>query len=684
MIGANSKARRIVTTSSAAPTGTLSAALAQAARLLASDPAQAAEQAREILVAVPGHPQARLFLGSAQRRLGDLAAARATLEVLAAEQAKAPSVWLELGLTRAARGETPDAIAAILKATKLNPDSGEAWAALGEQYALLGDEAAAGRASAQQIRVATKEPVLIEAARALCDNKLAVAERLLRDFLKANPTNIAAIRMLAETGARLGRYGDAELLLARCLELAPGFAAARHNYAIVLHRQNKSEAAIAEIDRLLQGEPRNPAYRALKGAALGQIGEYEQAIACYADVLKAYPNQPKGWMSYGHALKAVGRQADAIAAYARAVALTPALGEAWWSLANLKTFRFAPRQVEIMREGLARADLDGEDRYHLHFALGKALEDVAAYEEAFEHYAAGNALRRQSVVYDAEETSDHVRRSLAVFTPEFFAARAGRGDPAPDPIFIVGLPRAGSTLIEQILATHSQVEGTMELPDIIAIARRLSGRKARSQTSNYPENLAELDADELAQLGAEYLGRTRIQRKLGRPFFVDKMPNNFAHAGLIHLILPNAKIVDARRHPLGCCFSAFKQHFARGQAFSYDQTELGRYYADYVALMAHIDAVLPGRVHRVLYERMVDDPEGEVRRLLAYCGLPFEENCLEFYRNDRAVRTASSEQVRQPIFRDGIDQWRHFEPWLGPLKDALAGVLPDYTGAPGI
>jgi tetratricopeptide (TPR) repeat protein len=682
LIGANRKVRRIVSSSSS--TGTLSTALAQAARLLAGDPAQAAEQAREILTAVPGHPQARLLLGAAQRRLGDLAAARATLEALAAEQAKAPSVWLELGLTRAAQGETPDAIAALSKATALNPDFGEAWAALGEQYVLLGDEAAAGKAAAQQIRVATKEPVLIEAARALCDNRLAVAERLLRDFLKANPTNIAAIRMLAETGARLGRYGDAELLLARCLELAPGFAAARHNYAVVLHRQNKSEAAIAQIDRLLRDEPRHPAYRALKGAALGQIGEYEQAIACYADVLKAYPNQPKGWMSYGHALKAVGRQADAIAAYARAVALAPALGEAWWSLANLKTFRFTPRQMEIMREGLARADLDGEDRYHLHFALGKALEDAAAYEEAFAQYAAGNALRRQSVVYDAEETSDHVRRSITVFTPAFFAARAGQGDPAPDPIFVVGLPRAGSTLIEQILATHSKVEGTMELPDIIAIARRLSGRKARSQTSAYPENLAELDAGEMARLGAEYLERTRIQRKLGRPFFVDKMPNNFAHAGLIHLILPNAKIIDARRHPLGCCFSAFKQHFARGQAFSYEQTELGRYYADYVALMAHIDAVLPGRVHRVLYERMVDDPEGEVRRLLAYCGLPFEENCLEFYRNDRAVRTASSEQVRQPIFRDGIDQWRHFEPWLGPLKEALAGVLPDYTATPGI
>jgi len=660
-------------------TASLQTALAHAARLLDSDPAAAAAQAREILRAVPGHPQARLCLGSALRRHGDIAGARATLEPLAAEQAKAPSVWFELGLARAVQGDTHGAIDALKKATRLNPEFADAWAALGEQYGLIGDDARAADATAQQLRLAARDPRLIEAAVALCENKLAVGERLLRTFLRADPSNIAALRMLAEIGARLGRYGDAETLLARCLELAPGFAVARHNYAIVLHRQNKSEEAIAQIEILQREDARNPAYRALKGAAYGQIGEYAKAIACYEDVLKAFPNQPKAWMSYGHALKAVGRQADSVAAYRKSLALAPALGEAWWSLANLKTVAFADSDVETMRAGLARDDLEGEDRYHLDFALGKALEDALHYAEAFEYYVQGNALRRKSVVYDAQETSDHVRRSKAVFTREFFAARTGWGNPAPDPIFIVGLPRAGSTLLEQILATHSQVEGTMELPDIIAIARRLSGRKARSQASNYPEMLADLSSDELHELGGEYLERTRVQRKLGRPFFIDKMPNNFAHAGLIHLILPNAKIIDARRHPLGCCFSVFKQHFARGQAFSYDLTELGRYYVDYVALMRHMDEVLPGRVHRVLYERMVDDPEGEVRRLLAACGLPFEERCLQFYQNDRAVRTASSEQVRRPIFRDGVDQWQHFDPWLGPLKAALGPVLQDYT-----
>jgi tetratricopeptide (TPR) repeat protein len=383
-------------------------------------------------------------------------------------------------------------------------------------------------------------------------------------------------------------------------------------------------------------------------------------------------------MSYGHALKAIGRQADCIAAYKKSIALAPTLGEAYWSLANLKTVRFEPQDIEAMRTFAAREKLADEDRYHLHFALGKALEDEGNYAESFQHYDAGNALRRKSITYDADETSDHVRRSKELFTSDFFAARAGQGNAAPDPIFIVGLPRSGSTLIEQILATHSAVEGTMELPDIIGIARRLSGRKSRSQTSNYPEMLATLDADALARLGGEYLERTRIQRKLGRASFIDKMPNNFAHVGLIHLILPNARIIDARRHPLGCCFSVFKQHFARGQAFSYEQTELGRYYVDYVDLMTHFDAVLPGRIHRVLYERMVSDPEREVRGLLDYCGLPFEEECLHFYRNSRAVRTASSEQVRQPIFRESVEQWRNFEPWLNPLKRALGPVLQEY------
>jgi tetratricopeptide (TPR) repeat protein len=670
-----------VPTKTSEPTGSLATALNRAMRLLVVQPAKAAEQAREILKAVPQQPQALLVLGMAQRRLGNLADARETLEALAAYEPNAATVFVELGLVLAAAGETSKAITALVAATKLNPAAADVWQMLSEQYALAGDDALASQSVAQHIRLSAKDPALIEAAVVLCDNKLADAERLLKAFLKSHPANVAAIRMLAEVAARLGRYGDAETLLARCLVLAPDFAVARHNYAIVLHRQNKSQEAIAQVDILLKTEPLNPAYRALKGAAYGQIGEYDRAIACYEDVLKTFPKQPKAWLSYGHALKAVGRQNDCIEAYKKCIALAPTLGEAYWSLANLKTFHFDESEVASMRTSALRRDISDEDRYHFDFSLGKALEDQGYYSEAFTHYTSANALRRQSVFYDPEETSDHVRRSKSLFTVEFFADRKGSGNSAPDPIFIVGLPRAGSTLIEQILATHSAIEGTMELPDITAIARRLSGRKNRSQPSDYPEILATIDVKDLADLGTEYLGRTRVQRKLGRPYFIDKMPNNFAHIGLIHLILPNARIIDARRHPLGCCFSAFKQHFARGQAFSYDQTELGRYYAAYVELMSHFDAVLPGRVHRVFYEQLVADPSNEVRRLLAYCRVPFEENCLQFYQNERAVRTASSEQVRRPIFRDGVDQWRNFEPWLGPLKDALGPVLQDYPSS---
>ena len=565
---------------------------------------------------------------------------------------------------------------------RVAPEHPAAFDLLAMALRLAGDHAGADAAVARQIRASVRDPRLREAAAALGDNRLAVAESLLRAHLKANPTDVAAIRMLAEIGARLGRYGDAEALLARCLTLAPGFSAARHNHAVVLHRQGKSAEALAEVERLLAEQPGNPNYRNLQAAVLARLGEYDRAIAVYADVLAAYPQQPKGWMSYGHALKTVGRRADSIAAYRRSIELLPSLGEAYWSLANLKTFRFTDDDIAAMRAQLARGDLGIEDRFHFQFALGKALEDADDAAGAFAAYAEGNRLRRSVIDHDADENGAHVRRSKALFTPTFLAVRAGAGDPAPDPIFVIGLPRSGSTLVEQILASHSQVEGTQELPDIGAIALRLGGKKARGQASRYPEVLAELSPDERRALGAEYLERTRIQRKTGRPFFIDKMPNNFAHVGLIHLILPDAKIIDARRHPLGCCFSAFKQHFARGQAFTYDLAELGRYYADYVELMAHFDAVLPGRVHRVFYESMIDDTETEVRRLLDYCGLPFEESCLRFYENERAVRTASSEQVRRPIFREATDHWRRFDPWLDPLKAALGQVLQCYPMVP--
>jgi len=516
-------------------------------------------------------------------------------------------------------------------------------------------------------------PRLIEAAVAMNDNALHIAEPLLKTHLKADPFDVAAMRMLAELAGRIGRYKDAEHLLRRALELSPAFTAARANLAIALYRQNRPAEAIAELDQVIADEPDHLGHANLKAAALGRIGGFEEAIALYEAVLDRAPGQPKVWMSYGHMLKTVGRQADGIAAYRRALAIAPQLGEAWWSLANLKTVRFDNADIAAMLAALERSDISDEDRFHLDFALGKAFEDARRTAPSFAHYDAGNRLRRSGIVYDADETERFVDASIALFSADFFATRAGGGCAAADPIFILGMPRAGSTLVEQILSSHSEVEGTSELPDIPALARRYK---------DYPHPLEQLSADECRALGEEYLQRTRIQRRTDRPRFIDKLPNNWAHLPFIQLILPNATIIDARRHPLACCFSNFKQHFARGQAFSYDQTDMGRYYRDYVRLMAHIDRVLPGRVHRVIYERMVDDTESEVRALLAACGLGFEPACLDFHKTERAVRTASSEQVRQPIFRDGTDAWQAFAPWLGPMREALGHVVDRYPDVP--
>jgi tetratricopeptide (TPR) repeat protein len=514
-----------------------------------------------------------------------------------------------------------------------------------------------------------RNPRLLEAGLALAENRLHDAEPLLRAHLKEDPLDVAAIRMFAELAGRIGRYKDAENLLRRAVELAPNFLAARSNLAMVLYRQNKPVEAVAELDGLLSIDPENAANANLKAAALGRIGDYDEALDLYEQVLAKMDGQPKIWMSYGHTLKTVGRQADSIAAYRRALDIAPGLGEVWWSLANLKTVRFANDDLAIMTDQLARQDISPEDRFHLHFALGKAHEERGAAQVSFEHYAEANRLRRLQLDYDADETKTMVDEAIARCTPAYFAAHAGQGCAAPDPIFILGMPRAGSTLIEQILSSHSMVEGTMELSDLPALASKI----ARGTT---------FSADELAKLGQTYLDRTRIQRKTDKPFFIDKLPNNWAYVGLIQLILPNAKIVDARRHPMGCCFSNFKQHFARGQSFSYGLEDMGRYYADYVRLMAHIDAVLPDRVHRVFYENMVGDQEGETRALLKALGLPFEVACLRFYETERAVRTASSEQVRQPIFTEGTEAWHKFEAWLEPLKAALGSVLTAYPVVP--
>jgi len=662
--------------------GSVDVALAHAGRLLEKNPVLAAEQAREILKAVPGHPHARLLLGRALRAIGQTRAAVEVLEPLAREQPNSAAVHFELGLVLGEVGRGAEAVAPFKRVVQLQPNSSDGWRLLADHLDLTGEAGGADHARARYLKAATQDARLVKAGHALVENNISVAEYLLRAHLKAYPTDIAALRMLAEVAARLRRYPDAQSLLERCLELAPGFNAARHNYASVLNRQAKPAEALRQVERLLAQEPRNPAYRNLQAAVLAQLGDYAESIEIYEAVLSEFPRQPKIWMSYGHALKTARRYDDSVAAYRRAIATEPALGEAYWSLANLKTFRFSETDVLAIRAALAGDALSEDERLHFEFALGKALEDSASYEESFVHYLTGNAIRRKLHPYRIDDNTRFVRCAKERYSADFFAARAGAGARCQDPIFVLGLPRAGSTLIEQILASHSLVEGTMELPNVPMLAQEIADRQAAEEQNGYSRAEAAMTPEELREFGERYLFATRIHRKSKAPFFVDKMPNNWLNVGLIQLILPDAKIIDARRHPLSCCFSVFKQNFARGQTFSYGLEDIGRYYCNYVELMTHFDAVLPGRVHRVFYEKMVEDTESEIRRLLNFCGLPFEERCLRFYENERAVRTASSEQVRRPIFQEGMQYWRHYEPWLGPLKAMLGSVLDCYPDVP--
>jgi tetratricopeptide (TPR) repeat protein len=652
----------------------ITAAIERAATLLATDPARAEREAKEIQRTLPNDPRIMLILASARRRQGDPETARALLAPLAKAHPRAARTHYELGVALSDLGERPSAIAALSHAVAVNRELPEAWRALGEQLFAEGDMRAADRAFAEHARASVREPALRGAADAIFEGRLSLAETLLRDRAKAFPTESATLRMLAEVFIRLERHGDAEILSARCLELDPGDDGARFIHADALFRQQKAVQALTHLERLVARAPKDPAYRNMMAACLGLIGEDARVNEIQEGLLADYPRQPKIWLNHGHALKTVGRLPEAVAAYRRCLSLAPWFADAYWGLANLKVARFTEAEVACMRTQLAKPDLPGEDRLHLHYALGRAYEDRGVPAAAFANYAEGAKLRRAKAAYDAAAAIGQMLRAKAFFSEDFFAARAGGGSRSDAPLFIVGLPRSGSTLVEQILASHSAVEGIMELPNIRWIAGELGA------PDRYPECLAGIESISFRTFGDAYIDATRIHRKLDRPFFIDKMPNNFHHIGLIHLILPNSKIIDVRRHPMATCFSAFKQHFAQGQAFSYDLGDLGRYYRDYIELMAHFDDVLPRRVHRVIYEDLVNDVEGEIRGLLNYCGLPFEAACLNFHANNRAVRTVSSEQVRRPISREGLDHWHRFEPWLDPLRAALGPALNDWRG----
>jgi tetratricopeptide (TPR) repeat protein len=659
--------------------GDLRTALRHAAGLLHEDPQLAEQQAREVLRVHPNLEPAERILGAAYRLQGQPHKSLALLEPLAKKKANSADLLHELGLCLGAAGRGDDAVASLRKAVRLNPKHAGAWRTLGDQLNAAGDEEASQKAYEKHLQASTRHPELVDAANHLRKNELGKAERLIRDVLKKDPVDVIAIRMLAEIGINVGQLEDAQNLLERCLELAPDFHLARHAYANLLMRRNDLERSLSEIETLLKSEPKNPAYLIVKGAVLARKADHLPALQIYEKLLKHYPRHATAQMYYGHTLKTVGRMDDAVRAYRTAIDLSPSIGEAYWSLANLKTFRFTDDDITNMQQQFQPEAGDPDEQGHLAFALGKAFEDREDFDQSFEYYKLGNSIRGRRHRHNVKINILDSARQIKCLDADFFAARGGVGCDAPDPIFVVGLPRSGSTLIEQILASHSQVEGTSELPDIIAISRKLGAATRKKPAGKYPEILTEMTPQQFRELGESYITTTRVQRR-SSPYFIDKMPNNFRHIGLIHLILPNAKIVDARRHPMGACFSGFKQLFASGQTFTYDLTGVGYYYRDYVKLMDHWDEVLPGRVHRVQYEEMVADTEAQIRALLDYCELAFEEQCLRFYETERAVRTPSSEQVRKPIYKEGLEQWRNFEAHLDPLKEALGPeVLQRYS-----
>jgi tetratricopeptide (TPR) repeat protein len=641
------------------------------------EPRQAKKLAEEILRQYPREVNSLFVVAAAIRAEGDNLEAVMRLKALIRRAPDFALAHQELGFAFSASGELYPAIAALQKAVAIEPDLPASWKLIGELFLIDGDEDSAAEAFNQHLVAASEDPRLIHAIKRFNAGKTGQAEQLCREFLKEHPANVTAIRLLAEIGLKVGVLVDAERLLERCLELAPDFDLARVSYAKVLSRREKLEAALEQADRLLETESEKPAYLALRASILVRMGDFEQAIPCYEHILERFPSQSGIMLSYGHALKTVGQTEEAIEAYRNTIKLRPGFGDAYWSLANLKTFRFEDHDLATMRTQLGEDGCTRDDYFHLCFALGKALEDRKQYDESFHHYQRGNRIKEKLSGYDAGNIEDFVHRMKAACPRGLFTTTTGTGCQAPDPIFVVGLPRSGSTLLEQILASHSQVDGTKELIQILAIARRLGGKRKKSEPALYPGSLAELDSEALQDLGQEYIDRTRIQRGAA-PFFIDKMPNNFLHIGLISLILPKARIIDARRHPMAACFSGFTQLFARGQTFTYGLSNIGRYYRDYVDLMDHWDQVLPGKVLRVQYEDVVADTENQVRRMLDFCGLEFEENCLHFYQTDRAVRTASSEQVRQPIYSAATEHWRNFEPHLDELKKALGPVLDRY------
>jgi tetratricopeptide (TPR) repeat protein len=629
------------------------------------------------LVAVPENRDLLYVRALAQRMSGDIAGALSTLERLEQLHPRFSRLYQERGQCHVALKQAPQALAGFTRAVQMNPALAISWSMLEGLYRMMRQPERAAEAAAQVATLKQLPAQVVTASALFSDGELLEAEQLIRSFLIEHGHHIEAMRLLARIGIERDVLDDAQLLLEGVLELAPDYQAARFEYAQVLVKRHMHQSAREQLENLLSADPPNRSYRTLHALTFVGIGQHERAVEIYRELLPGAPQPAELHLSIAHSLKTLGRREDAVRAYRKAAECQPGYGDVYWSLANLKTYRFDDQEIEAMRFAERAPQASRVDRYHLCFALGKALEDRQEYAESFEYYARGNALKRSESHYRPEIIELNTRLQREICTPQLFSRHGVSGVASREPIFIIGLPRSGSTLIEQILASHSAVEGTQELADVPRIVVDLRGRDSDLDDPRYPAVLADMTDQQFTRLGERYLTDTRVYRT-GKAYFIDKMPNNFRHVGLIHLMFPNARIIDARREPMACCFGNFKQLFAHGQEFTYSMEDIARYYRTYLDLMQHWDAALPGRVLRVYHEDVVDDLEGSVRRLLDYCGLEFESSCVEFHKTERSVRTASSEQVRQPIYREGLDQWRNYEPWLQPLRDLLGDALTRY------
>ena len=632
---------------------------------------------RLILESAPQHQEALYYLAVCDRQRSDHGAALHSLSQLIHLYPEYGRAYQERGYNLVALKDTAQATAAFERAVTLNPALLASWRALEGRYEFLGHTDGVREVTNQISWLEAMPPELQTVASLLHEGKLFLAEQICRQFLQRHPHDKEAMRLLADIGNRLQILDDAEFLLESCVEMYPDYARARFDYVQVLHKRQKFDIALEQAKRLHNQTPKHLLYEVTFAAEHQAVGNFEEALFIYDDVLVRHGDLPRVLTSRGHSLKTCGRTEEAITSYQRAYRAQPDYGDAYWSLANLKTYQFRDDELALMTEQEASEGISAENRIHLCFALGKALEDRGEFERSFTYYSRGNDLKRLDSGYRSEAMEEELSKQKELFDRDFFSQRQGMGCDDASPIFVLGLPRAGSTLLEQILASHSQIDGTMELANVIGTANRLSGQRQYTAASPYPEILKQLSEEQTRQLGEQFIADTQHHRR-GGLYFVDKMPNNFRHIPLIQLMLPRAKIIDARRHPMACCFSGFKQLFAEGQEFTYGLEEVGRYYKAYVDIMAHWDSVLPSRILRVQHEDVIEDLSGQVERILDYCELPFEQACVDFHQNERAVRTPSSEQVRQPIYKSGMEQWQHFSDFLAPLEQALGPALTNY------